>query len=164
MKSREIGRERERVSGATTKTEKRKENASSHLLQQHRGPAEERVLARVLHRAVDLPAHDSRAHLRRAAALDGDRERLSGQGGRVDVDLPLVDDAVGRHRGTRGEQHEVARNDAAGVDVVPDAVALDGRERLERGLERGDGVGGLDGLVPADGGVDELDGEEDGLV
>ena len=87
-----------------------------------------------------------------------------GQGGLVHLDTALVHDAVGRHGGSGAEQHQVARNDQGGVHLLPLAVPLDRRLGLQRSLEGGDRVGSLDGLIPAERGVDELDGQQDDSV
>lgn len=59
---------------------------------------------------------------------------------------------------TGDKEHETNKKDALALFPF---LLTDG---LERRLERGDGVGRLDRLVPAERGVDELDNEEDAGV
>mmetsp|Transcript_14680 Transcript_14680/g.43015 ORF Transcript_14680/g.43015 Transcript_14680/m.43015 type:complete len:204 (-) Transcript_14680:378-989(-) len=76
----------------------------------------------------------------------------------------MVDQAVGGDGRARAQQHEVAWHQGACIKRRPLAVALGRCQRLQRGLERSDGVSGLGGLIPAQCGVDELDGQQDAKV
>ena len=48
-----------------------------------------------------------------------------------------------------GQEHQVSGHQERGIDVAPLAVALHCGEGLEGGLEGGDGVTGLCGLIPS---------------
>lgn len=104
-----------------------------------------------LHGALHLATGDGGAHLGGVALVHGHGQGLASQGSLVDLDLAVVDQAVSGHGGAGTQQHQVTGHQLAGVDLLPLAVTVDSCNGLEGGLEGGDGIGGLGGLIPAGG-------------
>ena len=82
----------------------------------------------------------------------------------VHIDLRVHDHTVSGDGTARAEQHQVTGHQEGSIHGEELPVTLDVGDGLEGGLEGSNGVTGLGGLVVGEGGVHELDRQEDAHV